>query len=135
MAQLTRHSIVVALCLLAVVGVAQVTSSGNATSGAKAYGKPASTKLVVLKCSGDSGSFTIKPKTDTVIFATPNSCQLQSFQFDGGTPAGFTFDGTDSDGNYFYSYTGAPPIPPSGYSFKYTTSGTKTAGNGTGVIK
>ena len=122
-----------ALCLLGVVGVAQVTPSGNAASSAKAHNKPTSID-VKLKCVGDSGSFPAKPNPDypiTLTFTTPKNCPLQGLTFDGGTPPGFT-----DEGNYVYSYSGTPPIPqPAGYSFKYITGGAIGGGNGTGVIK
>lgn len=142
MTQLKRLSLVVTACFLGTVGVAQVTPSGNATSSAmphgnapssaKPHGKATSIKLVVLNCQGDSGSFTVHP--DIVIFATPPICPLQSFQFDENT-TGFTFKGTDSDGNYVYAYDGTP-VPSTGYRFSYITTAPKpTGGNGTGVIK
>jgi hypothetical protein len=146
MAQLTRLAVVVTLCFLGTVGVAQVTPSGNATSNAtphgtatssaKPHGNVTSTKVVVLKCSGRSGEFHVKPKPnnpDTVILATHPSCPLTSFNFDQNAPS-FTFRGTDSDGNYWYDYDGTP-IPSGGYSFKYTTNQKARGGNGTGVIK
>jgi hypothetical protein len=112
-----------------------VIPSGNATSSATRHGDPTSTKLVVLKCAGDSGGFHVRPKPnnpDTVIFATSASCPLQGFKFD-QTASGFSLIGTDSDGNFWYSYDGTPIA--AGYSFSYQTSEKVKTGNGTGVIK
>jgi hypothetical protein len=134
MAQLTRLSLVVALCFLGIIGVAQVTPSGNATSGAAPQSDATSTKIV-LKCNGNSGEIHVGSNPGTIItFTTPKSCApLQSITPDPPGP-GFSHKRTNSDGSISYDYDGST-IPSAGYPFSYVTSGMVKSGNGTGVIK
>lgn len=133
MAQLTRLSLVVTLCLLGSVGVGQVPPSGQATSAATRYRDPAKVKVVVLACSSAGlQTFTVKRTVDTVIFVTFEECPLNpdlSFDQDILKPLG-----PDSDGNNLvYGYTGTSIKTP--LHFKYSTGGPGAKGGGTGVIK
>lgn len=87
---------------------------------------------VNLKCSGDSGSFHIPAKPDTVTFKCPASCvPLLNVTF---TPPvkSFTLIGP-KNGDILYSYDGTPIS--GGCPFSYQTSQKTLGGNGTGVIK
>lgn len=89
---------------------------------------------IPLKCDGDSGTFKIQKKPDTVTFTTAGNCTLSTFAFvPQDPPPGFQRDPTNPDGSIPYSYNGST-IPAAGYTFAYTTS-EKNLGNGTGVIK
>ena len=117
MAQLTRLSLVVALCFLGVACVDHGAAPGNSTS-----------KSVALQCNGKGGNFTIQPKPQTVIFAAAESCPLKYLHFD-TLPPGFKGPDIVDDGKnpeYRYSYTGKPWKPMSTFTFKYRVTRTPT---------
>jgi hypothetical protein len=90
---------------------------------------------VPLKCNGDSGTFNVQKKPDTVTFKTAGKCTLTTFGFvPKDNPPGFQRGAANPDGSIPYSYDGSP-IPSTGYAFAYVTSDQKVLGNGTGVIK